>query len=75
MNNHEKFTTGRSKLKLHTANSHIISSNPIRFSTDILFSSLVSFYFYLIIFAFFFFFFFEIENIYSDTDSIMLVGK
>ena len=40
MNNQEKLTTRLSKLKVHRANSHAISSYPFRFSSDILFSSL-----------------------------------
>ena len=47
MNNQEKFTTQSSKLKEHSANSQTILSYPVRFSTDILFSSLVSFAFVL----------------------------
>ena len=48
MNNQKKFTTQSSKLKGHRANSQTISSNPIRFSTDFLFSPLVSFAFFII---------------------------
>ena len=59
MNNHEKFMTGRSKLKLHRANSHIISSNSIRFSRYSLFS--YSFFFFLSSYFCFFFFFFKLK--------------
>ena len=39
----------RNKLKVHRANSQTISSYPVRFSTDIVFSSLVSFVFCLLV--------------------------
>ena len=65
MSNQEKFTTWSSKLKVHRANSQIMSSYLFRFSTDILFSSLVSFAFcYLGLY-------FEIKSIYSDAHSTM----
>ena len=47
MNNLEKFTTRSNKLKVHRANLQRISY-PVRFSTDVLFSSLVSFAFCLL---------------------------
>ena len=52
INNQEKFMTRSSKLKVHKANSHSISSYPIKFFTDILFSSLVSFAFCFLVFYF-----------------------
>ena len=58
MNNHEKFTTRLSKLKLHRANSQTISSYPVRFSTDVLFSSV------FLLFCLFFAVFFLIKKIY-----------
>ena len=60
INNQEKFMTRSSKLKVHKANSHSISSHPIKFFTDILFSSLVSFAFCFLDFLFFK----KIKNIY-----------
>ena len=54
MNNQEKFTTRSSKLKLHIVNSQTVSWYPVRYSADILFSSLVSFAFCLLIFLLFF---------------------
>ena len=51
MNNQEKFTTRSSNLKVHRANSKTMSSYPIRFSTDILFSFLVSFAFFVFFFC------------------------
>ena len=53
INNLEKFTTQSSKSKLHNVNSQTVSSYPVRFSTDTLFSSLVSFVFCLPIFYLF----------------------
>ena len=50
----EKFTIPLSKLKVHRANSQTISSYPVRFFTDILFSSLVSFAFCVLACLFFF---------------------
>ena len=46
MNNQEKLTTRSNKVKVHIANSQTISFYPVRFSTDILFSSIVSFAFF-----------------------------
>ena len=43
MNNQEKFTTRSSALKVHGTNLQTISLYSITFSTDILFSSLVTF--------------------------------
>ena len=60
MNNQEQFTTRSNKLKVHRANSQTISSYPVRFSTDIIFSSLVSFAFCVLVFLLFFL----IKNIY-----------
>ena len=57
MNNQEKFTTRTSKLKIRRAYSQTISSYPVRFSTDILFSYLVSFAFCLLVLLFFLRFF------------------
>ena len=73
MNNQEKFTTRSSKLKVRRANPQTISSYSVRFSTDIIFSSLVSFAFCLV--AFLFIYLFEIENIYSDTYLTMRAGE
>ena len=56
MNNQEKFTTRSSKLKVRRANSQALSLDPARFSSDILFSTLVSFAFYVLVFFLFFFF-------------------
>ena len=47
MNNQEKFTIRSSKLKVHRAYSQTISSYLVRFSTNFLISSLVSFAFFL----------------------------
>ena len=55
LNNQEKFTTRSSKLKVHRANSQTTSSYPVRFSSDILFSFLVSFAFFVFLFSFFVF--------------------
>ena len=73
MNKQEKFTTRSKKLKVHRANSKTISSYPVRFSTDILFSSLVSFTFCLLVlfcflficflFVLFFCFFFKLMKL------------
>ena len=52
MNNQEKFTTRSSKVKVHRTNSQTILSYPVRFSTDILFSSLVSFFAFLCLLVF-----------------------
>ena len=71
MNNQEKLTIRSSKLKVQRANPQTIPSYPVSFSTDILFSSVVSFVFCL--FASFCFFIFE--NIYSDTHSTMRAGE
>ena len=71
INNQEKFMTRSSKLKVHKANSHSISSYPIKFFTDILFSSLVSFAFCFLVFLFFK----KIKNIYYDTHSTMRTGE
>ena len=62
MNNHEKLTIRSSKLKLHRANSQAMSLYPVRFFTDILFTSVVSFTFFVFLFF---------KNIYSDTHSTM----
>ena len=51
MNNQEKVTTRSSKLKVHRANLQTISWYPVRFSTDIPFSFLVSFAFCLLVFS------------------------
>ena len=56
MNNQGKFTSRSSNLKVHRANSQTISPYPVRFSTDIIFSSLVSFDFCPLIFLCFLFF-------------------
>ena len=48
MSNQEKFRTRSSKWKIRRANSQTLSSYHVRFSTDILFSSLVSFDFCLL---------------------------
>ena len=61
INNQEKFTTRSNKLKLHRANSQAISPHPVRFSTDILFSSLVSFAFLV------FLFFWNWKHLFSYT--------
>ena len=62
MNNQEKFATRSCKLKIHRANFQMRSSYPVRFSTDILFYSLVSFpfscYVFVVAFLFLFLFFF-----------------
>ena len=42
MNSEQKLTIRSSKLKVHRENSQTISSYPVRFFTDITFSSLVS---------------------------------
>ena len=52
INNLEKFTTCSSKFKAHGANLQNVSPFPVRFSTDIPFSSLVSFAFCLLVFSF-----------------------
>ena len=70
MNSQAKFTTPSSKFKVHIANSLTISSYPVRFATEIVFS-LVSFAFSLVIFVFFF----EIKNIYSDAHLTSWAGK
>ena len=54
MNNQEKFATRLSKFKVHRVNSQMISSPSVRFSTDILFSSLVSSAFLSSLFVFLF---------------------
>ena len=54
MNNLEKFTTQLSKLNIHRANLQTILSYPVRFSTDILFFSLVSFTFLAFLLCFFY---------------------
>ena len=54
MNNQEKFVTRLSKFKVHRVNSQMISSPSVRFSTDILFSSLVSSAFLSSLFVFLF---------------------
>ena len=69
MNNQEKLTIRSSKLKVHRTNSQTISSYPLNFSTDILFSSLVSFAYCLLVVVFL------IKNIYSDTHSTMRAGE
>ena len=51
----KRFTTRSSKLKVHRANSQTTSSYPVRFSSDILFSFLVSFAFFVFLFSFFVF--------------------
>ena len=71
MNNQEKFTTRPSKLKVHNANLQMIKSYLVRFSTDILFNSLVSSAFCLLICLFAFL----IINMYSDTHSTMREGQ
>ena len=47
----------------------------IRFSGDILFSSLVAFAFFVFLFFVLLCLFFEIKNIYSDTYSTMRAGE
>ena len=64
MNNQEKFTIRSGKLKLHRANSQTISSYPVRFSTDIIFSSLAFFAFFFVFLFFSFFVVILIKNIY-----------
>ena len=64
MNNQEKLTTQSSKSKAPRANLY-----PVRFSTDILFSSLVSF-----VFLFLLIYFFEIKNIHCDKHSTLREG-
>ena len=65
MNNKEKFTTWSSKSKVYRENSETISSCPVKFFTDVLFPSLVSFAF----------FFFENKKIHSDTHSTIWAGE
>ena len=48
MNNKEKFTTSSSKSKVYRENSETISSCPVKFFTDVLFPSLVSFAFFFL---------------------------
>ena len=52
MSNQDKFTTQSNKLKVHRAKLQTISSYSVRFSVDILFSSLVSLLFCLPVFLF-----------------------
>ena len=66
MSNQDKFTTRSNKLKVHRAKLQTISSYPVTFSVDILFSSLVSLLFCLPVFLFLnytitHFFFFEMH--------------
>ena len=68
MNNEENFVIQSSKLKVHRANLQTISSYPVRFSANILFSSLLSFVFFV-----FFVFFFEIKNINIDIHFYMVI--
>ena len=49
MNNQEKNTTRSNKLKVRGINSQTMLVYPVRFFTDILFLSLVSFAFYLLV--------------------------
>ena len=71
MNNQEKFTTRPSKLKVHRASLQMIKSYLVRFSTGILFYSLVSSAFCLLICLFVCLFVFLITNMYSDRHSTM----
>ena len=57
--------------EVHRANSQTIPSYPVKFSTDILFSSLV----FLAFCPHVFFVFCLIKNIYSDTHLTMRAGK
>ena len=72
MNNQEKSMIWSSKLKVHRANLQTMSSYPVRFSADILFSALVSSAFCLLVFLCFYF---ELKNVYSDTHSTMRAGE
>ena len=72
MNNQEKFAARPNKLKVRRTNLKTISLYPVRFSTDIFFSSLVSFAFVVAIFCFTFF---SLKIYISDTHLTMRAGE
>ena len=77
LNNQEKLTTRLNKLKVHRVNLQRTSWYLVRFTIDILITSLVSFtffclpVFFLFCFFGFFYFFFKLKITYSDKNSTM----